>query len=105
MPEKDPTTYSMITYAWVVGLSCWGGVVNYLRKVREGHTARFSFTEFVGELVTSGFVGVVTFWLCEMADLSQLLSAAFIGIAGHMGSRAIFTIEQALKSWVENRVG
>ena len=27
MPEKDPTTYPLITYAWVLLLSSWGGVV------------------------------------------------------------------------------
>lgn len=32
MPEKDPTTYSLITYAWVALLSAWGGAVNWIRK-------------------------------------------------------------------------
>jgi len=96
MPEKDPSSYELITYLWVVGLSCWGGLAGYLRKIRGGVVARFSVSELVGELVISGFVGVLTFYLCEAADLNQVLAAAFVGISGHMGSRAVFALEQYL---------
>lgn len=40
MPEKDPTSYSWITYAWVFGLSLWGGlpeVTDENGKVIEPH--------------------------------------------------------------------
>ena len=33
MPEKAPTAYSFITYAWIVFLSAWGGVISLLRKL------------------------------------------------------------------------
>ena len=97
MPEKDPFNYSVITYLWVMGLAMWGGIVSFMRKVREGVVHRFSIVELVGELVTAGFIGVITFWLCEWADMPPLLSAAFVGISGHMGSRAIFQFEGFLK--------
>ena len=97
MPEKDPSTYSYIAYMWVIGLSMMGGVVSFMRKVREGIIPAFSITEFIGELVTSAFAGVVTFFLCEAAELDPMLSAAFIAIAGHMGSRAIFIFEKYLQ--------
>ncbi len=97
MPERDPTTYSMLTYLWVFGISIWGGFVGYLRKVREGHTPSFSITELVGEICTSAFSGVITFYLCELAELDPLLTAAFVGVAGHMGSRAILMIEKYIR--------
>lgn len=97
MLERDPTTYSLLTYFWVLGISIWGGFVGYLRKVREGHTPRFSITELVGEVCTSAFSGVLTFYLCELAKFDPLLTAAFVGIAGHMGSRAIYIIEKFLR--------
>jgi hypothetical protein len=31
MLEKDPTSYSLITYGWVTLLAAWGGVVSFLR--------------------------------------------------------------------------
>jgi predicted CDP-diglyceride synthetase/phosphatidate cytidylyltransferase len=98
MPEKDPSTYSLITYAWVVIMSGWGGVVSYLRKRKLGIIPRFSFTGFIGELATSAFSGMVTFFLCESANLDAMLSAALIAISGHMGSKGIFFIESYLRN-------
>lgn len=99
VPEKDPTTYSLITYAWVLLLASWGGVVGYIRKVNSGAVARYSVTEFVGEVVTSAFAGMITFWLCEASGISQLMTAALVGVSGHMGSRAIYQIE----CWARDR--
>lgn len=103
MPEKDPATYSMLTYLWVAGLSAWGGVVGYIRKMKNGTLPRFSFAELIGDIVTSGFVGVVTFWLCEAAGIHGLVTAALVGISGHMGSRALFTFEKYFENQVMKR--
>ena len=97
MPEKDPTTYSMITYVWVSALAAWGGLVSYLKKHREGVVSRFSVNELIGELVTSAFAGVITFWLCELGEIDPLLSAVFIAISGHMSARIIFLIENSME--------
>lgn len=93
-PEKDPSNYHWATYAWVAALSMWGGMVSFLRKYREGAVRPFNFTEFVGELVTSAFIGVITFWLCEWSETPRLLAAVMIAISGHMGSRGLYQLEQ-----------
>lgn len=98
MIDKDPTSYSLLTYAWVFLLAMLGGVVNFVRKLQQGHVRAFNFIEFIGEIVTSAFAGVITFWLCENANMSPLLTAAFVGVSGHMGSRAIFMAENWLKT-------
>lgn len=98
--EKDPTSYSLITYAWVIGLSVTGGFVSFLRKVREGSSRAWNIAELLGEIFTSGFVGVITFWLCEAADIDPLYAAAMVGISGHMGSRAIMQLEL----WLEKKI-
>ena len=96
MPEKDPTSYSLLTYGWVFMLAILGGVVNFMRKLQQGHARVFNLIEFIGEIVTSAFAGVLTFWLCEHASISPLMTAAFVGIAGHMGSRTMFVLEAYL---------
>ena len=96
--EKDPTSYSLITYTWVFCLAILGGIVNFMRKLQNGQTRIFNIAELVGEVVTSGFAGVITFWLCENSNLSPLVTAALVGISGHMGSRALFLFEDFLKS-------
>lgn len=105
MPEKDPFNYSFLTYLWVVAISSWGGAVSFHRKVVLGHARPFNTAELAGEILTSAFVGVVTFWLCEWASIPQMLTAAFVGVTGHMGSRAIWQLENVLERWFANRTG
>lgn len=98
--ERDPFDYSFWTYVWVLMLSAFGGLVNFSHKLQDGRTTPFRLTEFVGELVTSAFAGLLTFWLCESAGIDKLISAVLIAISGHMGSRAIFRLER----WLERRL-
>lgn len=92
MLDKDPTTYSLLTYGWVSLIAMWGGAASYIRRIRLGQTAHFSFAEFIGELVTSSFFGILTFWLCEAAAISPLTTAALVGMSGHMGSRFVYIL-------------
>ncbi len=96
MLDKDPTSYSYITYVWVFAISIWGGLVNFIQKTKVKKPFTFNIAELIGELVISTGVGLVTFYLCEAAELSQLLSACFIAISSHMGTRAIFLFEEKL---------
>jgi hypothetical protein len=96
---KDPSSFSLITYGWVFALAMLGGVVNFMRKLQKGHVRAFNITEFIGELVTAAFAGVLTFWLGENSNMSPLVTAALVGISGHMGSRALFMMED----WMKNR--
>lgn len=91
--EKSPETYALGTYMWVIGLSAAGGAVAFIRKYKAGHSRAFNVAEFVGECATSAFAGVMTFYLCEWSSISPLATAAMVGIAGHMGSRAIANLE------------
>ena len=96
MIEKDPASFPLVTYAWVVGLAILGGVVNFLRKVKEGHARVFNVMEFIGELITAAFAGIITFYLCSAANIDPLYTAALVAITGHMGSRSIFLFEDYL---------
>ena len=95
-PEKTITGYALLTYAWVLILSTWGGLVHYLSKVRAGAIARFNITELIGAMFVSGFIGLLTFWMCEAAGFNELTSAVFVGIAGHMGARLIGKFEAVM---------
>lgn len=95
-PEKTITGYALLTYAWVLALSTWGGLVNYLSKVRAGAIARFNITELIGDMFISGFTGVLTFWMCEAAGFNELTTAVCVGISGHMGARMIGKLENVM---------
>lgn len=85
------------TYAWVIGISCLGGIASFVRKVRSGQARPFNLVELLGELVVSAFTGMLTYWFCRWAELNEWATAAYIGVASHMGSRAIFMGEQAFE--------
>ena len=95
-PEKTITGYALLTYAWVLILSTWGGLVNYVSKVRAGTIARFNITELIGDMFVSGFTGLLTFWMCEAAGFNELTTAVCVGISGHMGARMIGKLENVM---------
>ena len=103
MPDKF-IDYSTVTIIWVFILSLLGGVANYFRKVSGGVIKRFSIAELVGDLFISGFVGFITFLLCDSAGFDVKLTAAIVGISGHMGSRAIFLLERLINKKVNKIV-
>jgi hypothetical protein len=96
MPDKDPANIPLITYAWVFGMSVLGGVASFMKKLKDGHARAFNVIELIGEMATSALVGVVTFFLCESAEMDRVKSAALVAVAGHMGSKAIRLLEQIL---------
>ena len=61
---------------------------------------KYSLVEFIGEVSTSAFAGVITFWLCEAGGINPLITAALVGVSGHMGSRAIFHLE----TWAQGKI-
>lgn len=102
---RTPFTYGFMTYVWVIGWSVMGGVVSFMQKLKAGQTRAFNLAEFIGEIVTSGFVGILTFWLCEWANVDKMLSAVFVAVTGHMGSRALFFAERSLEKWFASKMG
>lgn len=83
MPEKDPFGYPLLTYLWVVGLSAFGSMVRHLTSMDT-----FSVGKLLVDILSGGFTGLLTFWLCEWQDIQGPLSAFLIGVSGLMGARA-----------------
>lgn len=92
---------TVIPTLWMVGIAVAGGVVSFYQKVQAGKARSFNVTEFIGEVVTSAVVGIVTFWLCRGFEVNEWLTAAAVAVTGHMGSRAIFLAEQ----YIEKKLG
>lgn len=106
-PPHQPIVISdlatLLTWAWVVGLSLLGGFVSFYQKLRAGHVRAWNITEFIGELATSAFVGIITFKLCQWQGFSSDLAPALVGITSHMGSRALFKAEAKLSAWADTK--
>lgn len=94
MFDKNPESYAFITYLWVFVLATFGGLVAYLKKLKGGK--KWSWIDFLIELITSAFVGITTFYLCESLGLSQVFTAAIVGISGHFSSKSITLFSKIL---------
>jgi hypothetical protein len=92
-----------LTWLWVIGLSLLGGFVSFIQKLRAGQVRAWNLTEFVGELATSAFVGILTFKACTWLNWDPSLTAAVVGITSHMGSRALFKAEAKLSAWADTK--
>ena len=102
MPEKDPTTWTAATWLLALGMAFGGGAVNWYAKVKRGHTRAFNIIELIGEIFTSGFVGLGVFMLLAALDQPVGTCAAASGVGGHMATRLLFTIERAVEARFDN---
>jgi hypothetical protein len=92
-PTVTDELATLLPWAWVAGLSLLGGVASFLQKMKTGHVRAWNFTEFVGEITAAGLTGIITANLCDAAATSPAMKYALVGIASHMGSRALFKLE------------
>lgn len=95
--SKDPTGYGWMTYLWVCLIAGWGGLVRFLNAMRERKESfRDSLVTLMIGLVTSLFVGVLTFYACEIANFEKLTTALCVAGTGHLGAQAMQIIEKGV---------
>lgn len=95
---KDPSTYPILTYLWVIILSAWGGLVRFLMSLREKNfTLKEALCELFIGATTSVFVGIITFYMCEAAEFEPLWTAICVAMTGHMGAEGLAILRKILK--------
>lgn len=72
-----------------------------VRKIKDGTLARFTLSEWVGDVVISGFIGVITYAVCRTSGFDEWLTAACVGITSHQGTRGLIFFER----WAAKRLG
>jgi hypothetical protein len=90
MPEKDPTTWSIATWALIFGMSILGGISRVLAKARDSGFHSISPVGFIADLAVSGLVGVASYMVLISFDYPVALCAAAAGMSGHLATRIIF---------------
>lgn len=97
--SKDPTGYGWMTYLWVCLIAAWGGLVRFLNSMRDRKESfSAALVTLLTGLVTSVFVGVLTFYACEIANFDKLTSAICVAVTGHLGAQAMQVFEKAILS-------
>jgi hypothetical protein len=102
MPEKDPTNWTLATWALGFMMASIGGVVNWYSKVRSGHTKAHDIFALVFEIITSGFVGMIVFMSMDAMGHPMSLCAAGAGVGGHMATRLLFVVERVIESRIKS---
>lgn len=99
--DGDPLEIPVREYGFMLAVALLGGLVSWIAKVRSGQASAYNVMQLIGELATSAFAGLLAFWICSWANTPGPLMAALVGVAGHMGTRAIGIFE----TWAEKRFG
>lgn len=102
MPEKDPLNWTLATWVLALTMAMGGGMVNWYAKIKRGHTRAFNIIELVGEIFTSGFVGLGVFMMLDSWNQPLGLCAAAAGVSGHMATRLLFAVERAIERQIDN---
>lgn len=99
---RDPTSFSTITYLWVIFFALWGGLVRILQELKgETRTWKELLWLFFSESCVSLFVGVLTFYLTELAGFDRLYSVFMISISSYMGGRSLVVFKAMFRAiWV-----
>lgn len=105
MIDKDPSQWGLVTWLLGLAMACSGGLVNWRSKVSAGYSKPFNIVELIGEIFTSGFVGMGVYMAMVSWEQPLGLCAAAAGVAGHMATRFLFTVEQVIESRIEKLKG
>ena len=92
-------------YGLILAIAMLGGFVRWYNAVRRGESAAYDLRTLVGELFTSAFIGILTFWACEAMGVQPLVTAALAGMAGHAGVSGLLWAERVLKRFFERKYG
>ena len=102
---RSPLSYSLREYGLILAIAMLGGFVRWYNAVRRGESAAYDLRILVGELFTSAFLGILTFWACEALNVQPLVTAALAGMAGHTGVSGLLWAERVLKRFFERKYG
>lgn len=91
---RDPLSIPLRTWGLMLGAALLGGFVSWYSKVKRGEVPGYSIFHLIGELVTSALAGLMCFLVLDSFNVPSSLVAAFTGLSGHMGARAITMFEE-----------
>lgn len=83
----------LITFLLIVVLAVWGGLINYLTRLKKS-MGTFNWRELVFEVLVSAFAGLLIGLMAFSFDVHPYMCMALAGISGHAGGRTMFFLDK-----------
>lgn len=100
MDNKNPFGYPLETYLWVVGVACIAGVIKHINTAK-----KVTLVKLAIDVLTAGFMGVLTFWVLEAIPIRGPMAAVLIATGGLMGNKAMKEFEALYRARIGGRRG
>lgn len=110
-PSTPPPSFFGIDWSnigiwmWSVFLCLLGGFVRFTQNVQAGHARAWNFTELIGEMAMSAFVGSLAYKACLGFHCPSDFIPAIVGVTSHMGARALFKAELIANVFASKKLG
>jgi hypothetical protein len=83
-------------------LAIVGGFISFLEKSKnEDGKYDWNWRGLLLNILTSGFVGFITIWGCELMGTPWQLAGIVTGIGGHMGAEALQLFSSVFRRWLD----
>ncbi len=105
VPDKDPTLWNGATWTLASVMAFGSGAINWWARTKQGNPRAFSVFELLGEMLTSGFVGIGAFMFLAAYDFAAGVCAAAAGISGHGAARLLYVLERAAERKIDELAG
>ena len=93
-----------IAYMWVLVISVWGGIVNYVRRYKSSGDQKINVAELIGELFIAGFAGLLVYWGTDYYTVPGPLAAIMIATSGLMSGRTLQVAEALFERKIKERL-
>lgn len=84
-------------FAWAFGIASLAGCVKFLQRYRSDDAPQWRWIQFGVQVLTAGFVGLVTTWLLSGWQVPDALRTFAIAVAGWGGGETIDFFQQVLR--------
>jgi NhaP-type Na+/H+ and K+/H+ antiporter len=102
---QSPLDTPIGEYGLTLAVAVFGGVVSWIAKVRSGELPVWSLAQLIGEIATSAFAGMLTFWALRALHYDPNIIAAMVGMSGYAGSKLLAIAERTAQKYAERRLG
>jgi len=93
------------SFTLAMALALWGYVADFSYRALRGKTRTPYWKAFLMDFPGASLLAILTYGACTSAGIHGWALAALVGMAGHIGGRGIYQIEQVVISLLVNKYG